>query len=268
MADRSAFSGGDQTYLRDEQYGDGTNLETRMSLHARFGTATTSFPDFAASLVDWPDAGRVLDCGCGTGMFWTNAHTPRTTSLTLVDLSPGMVDEAHRRALENGFTSVEVHEADAQRLPFDDDSFDVVVANHMLYHVPDPGLALDEFARVLTADGVLVASTNGWNHMASLMDSIRTVFGSGTEQLADNFGIVTGRTLLEARFASVTWASYDNELVVDDLDAAVAYATSFPPGDTATAAQLAALRDEFTDRSIDGVLRIVPVTGAFVARQR
>ena len=268
MADRSAFSGGDQTYLRDQQYGDGTNLSTRMSLHARFGTATTSFPDFAASLIDWPDHTRALDCGCGTGMFWTNTHAPRTITLTLVDLSPGMVDEARLRARDNGFAAIESREADVQQLPFEDDSFDVVVANHMLYHVPDPGRALDEFARVLTDDGVLIASTNGRNHMASLMDSIRTVFGTGTESLADNFGIITGRALLEDRFASVEWFAYDNELVVDDLDAAVAYATSFPPGDAASDSQRTALRDEFDDRSIDGVFRIVPVTGAFVARQR
>lgn len=268
MADRSAFSGGDQTYLRDQQYSDGTNLSTRMSLHARFGTATTSFPDFAAALIEWPEGGRALDCGCGTGMFWTNSSAPRTTALTLVDLSRGMVDEALERARDNGFASVLGREADAQKLPFADDSFDVVVANHMLYHVPDPGLALDEFTRVLTDDGVLIASTNGWNHMASLMESIGTVFGTGTEQLADNFGIVTGRGLLEDRFGSVTWTAYDNELVVDDLDAAVAYATSFPPGDGATDGQRAALREEFEDRSINGVFRIVPVTGAFVARQR
>ena len=268
MADRSAFSGGDQAYLRDAQYSDGTNLSTRMSLHARFSTATTSFPDFAASLIEWPARGRALDCGCGTGMFWTNSSAPRDTALTLVDLSPGMVGEATERALANGFSLVDGREADAQALPFEDASFDVVVANHMLYHVPDPGLALDEFARVLTDDGVLIASTNGRNHMASLMDSVRTVFGSGTEQLADNFGIITGRALLEERFGSVTWFAYDNELVVDDLDAAVAYATSFPPGNAATEDQRAALREEFEDRSIDGVFRIVPVTGAFVARQR
>ncbi|MEM7286099.1 MAG: class I SAM-dependent methyltransferase [Actinomycetota bacterium] len=268
MAERSAFSGGDQAYLRSEQYGDGSKLSTRMSLHARFGTAITSFPDFAAALVPWRSGGRALDCGTGTGMFWTNAASPRDTSLTLVDLSPGMVDEATTRARASGFSDVAGREADAQSLPFDDESFDVVVANHMLYHVPDPGRALDEFARVLTDEGVLIASTNGRGHMAELIDAIVAVFGTATEALTDNFGIDTGRPLLERRFGSVTWHDYENELVVDDLDAALAYATSFPPGDAATADQLAGLRSELDRRSREGILRITPVTGAFVARQR
>ena len=79
MAERSAFIGGDQSYLRDEQYGDGSKLSTRMLLHARFGTATTSFPDFAAALVDWAPSTRALDVGTGTGMFWTNTSAPTST---------------------------------------------------------------------------------------------------------------------------------------------------------------------------------------------
>ena len=267
MAERSAFIGGDQSYLRDEQYGDGSKLSTRMSLHARFGTATTSFPDFAATLVDWGPSTRALDVGTGTGMFWTNRSAPRSTRLTLVDLSPGMVAEAVERATSLGFGDVTGREADAQDLPFDDASFDIVVANHMLYHVPDPGLALDEIARVLTADGVLIASTNGRGHMASLTGAIESVFGRAGEGLADNFGIATGRPLLEARFGSVAWHDYDNELVVDDLRAALDYATSFPPGDTANADQRDQLLREFERRSSDGVFRIVPETGAFVAQR-
>ena len=66
---------------------------------------------------------------------------------------------------------------DAQDLPFDDGTFDVVVANHMLYHVPDPRRAAAEFARVLRPGGVLLAATNGPQHLDAVADVSRTALG-------------------------------------------------------------------------------------------
>ena len=66
---RSKFAGGDAQYLRDVQYRDGSNLDVRIALHRRFGTAEIDFADFEAELVEWPHNARVLDCGAGTGRF-------------------------------------------------------------------------------------------------------------------------------------------------------------------------------------------------------
>ena len=63
---------------------------------------------------------------------------PEKLDLTLSDLSPGMVQEAVERCRALPFGSVRGHEADATALPFDDGSFDAVIAMHMLYHVKDP----------------------------------------------------------------------------------------------------------------------------------
>lgn len=264
MAERAPFAGGDQSYLRDVQYGDGSKLDIRVQLHRRFSTATQQFPDFAAGLIDWSDSLDVLECGCGTGAFWDNRLVPKSVSLTLTDLSPGMVAEAVAHAGAAGFADVAGRECDVQSLPFGDASFDVVLANHMLYHVPDPDRAVAELARVVRPGGVLLAGTNGDGHMGAINDAIAEVFGSHGEGLYAVFGIATGEARLREQFRTVVWHAYDNDLIADDAAHVTAYGLSFPPGEHATQDQRAQFAEAVERRFADGKLRIRTRTGAFV----
>ena len=71
--------------------------------------------------------------------------------MTLTDISPAMVDAA-REQLDD-VCGVKFEFADIQNLPYPDASFDVVIANMMLYHVPDIARGLSEVRRVLRRDG-------------------------------------------------------------------------------------------------------------------
>ncbi len=271
MTERSAFSGGDQAYLRNEQYKDGAKLDARVALHRKFSSSKLAFPDFAARLIEWPAKCEVLECGTGTGQFWANDEVPRSASLTLTDLSPGMVREATARASSNGFTQVTPGECDVQNLPFATASFDIVIANHMLYHVPDPDAAIAELARVLRPSGMLMASTNGSGHMAEILDAVAEVFGPTDQSLHEVFGIDSGEARLREQFGAVVWHAYDNDLVVDDLSAALAYALSFPPGESADESQAAEVDDALGRRVVNGRLHIRTRGGVFVcskARRR
>jgi SAM-dependent methyltransferase len=84
--------------------------------------------------------------------------------LTLTDASAAMCEELRR------VPGAVVRRADAADLPFAGESFDLVIANHMLYHLDDPSAALAEFARVLRPGGSLVAAVNGREHMAELRE--------------------------------------------------------------------------------------------------
>ena len=152
MVSESGFAGGDQDYLRDVQYRDSARLAARANLHIKYGTAAMPWFVWVVKQLEWPRAAKVLEVGCGPGWLWVEAppELPSDLELTLTDLSPGMVNEALARVGESGrFRTVQARAADAQELPFEDASFDVAVANHMLYHVPDPGRAIAELARVL-----------------------------------------------------------------------------------------------------------------------
>lgn len=261
---RDAFAGGDQAYLRDKQYHDGSKLDARTELHKQSSTSAVAFADFEAGLTDWAGVGDILECGTGTGRFWDNNAVSRTASLTLTDLSAGMVEEAVARAGSNRFVRVLGQQCDVQDLPFADESFDAAIANHMLYHVPDPDLALAELARVLRPDGVLLAATNARGHMGEMLDTVAEVFGEQRSDIDDVFGMDVGERRLRRQFTSVAWFAYDNDLVVTDVDLAVAYGLSFPPGESATKEQSSAFRDAIERRFVDGEFRIRTRTGAFV----
>ena len=116
----------------------------------------------------------VLDVGCGNGQYLEAVgrcgHRP-----TGLDLSIGMLRSSIgmlHRTDPAVIAPVALINGDAQRLPFADDSFDVVLAPHMLYHVPDVAAAAAEMRRVLRRAGVCVAVTNGVRHIASLREVI------------------------------------------------------------------------------------------------
>ena len=103
----------------------------------------------------WP-YGSALELGCGTGFFLLNLKQAGVLDEGHVtDLSPGMVKVAVRNAESLGF-SVEGRVADAESLPYDDDSFDLVVGHAVLHHIPDLDLAMREVLRVLKPGGRFV----------------------------------------------------------------------------------------------------------------
>ena len=109
-------------------------------------------------ILDLVLAGRskldVLDAGCGTG-FLTFELAARGHRVTGVDFAPAMIAEARRKAAERG-VSVRLEEADAEQLPFAPGSFDLAISRHVLWTLPHPDAAIDEWIRVLRPGGRLV----------------------------------------------------------------------------------------------------------------
>jgi ubiquinone/menaquinone biosynthesis C-methylase UbiE len=126
---------------------------------ADFGHSIRTAAERAAwdRIVDLVLAGRnavdALDAGCGTG-FLSLELAVRGHRVTGVDFAPAMLAEARRKATERG-ASIRFEEADAERLPFGDRSFDIVVSRHVLWTLPHPEAAIDEWKRVLRPGGRL-----------------------------------------------------------------------------------------------------------------
>jgi SAM-dependent methyltransferase len=186
----------------------------------------------------------------------------------LTDQSAGMVRAAVDRSTQRLVAAVGVV-ADAQSLPVRDRVADVVVANHMLYHVPDIARAIAELARVVTPDGVALVSTNGGDHMRELTSILVATFGHGLPDEVSRFGRETGGDLLRASFADVEWHPFADRIACTDPADVVAYMTSFPPGEGATPPQRAALQAgiDAAFAAGAGTFHITKETGTFVARR-
>lgn len=258
----------DAGYLKDQQYRDSSKLALRANLHS-YGRG--DWFEWVAGQVPWPQGGKVLELGCGAGWLWERGAKaiPAKLDLTLSDLSPGMVSEAVARVRGLGREAAG-RAADAAALPFEDRSFDLVLAMHMLYHLSDPAAGAAEIARVLRPGGVAVVATNGRETMAELFALKAAVFGGANrDELIDGFNLENGRPMLAAAFAEVELRIYDDELTIDDPEAVYAYHVSSPPGDRAGPAKQEALRSAIAAsfEAGGGVFRVSKSTGIFVCRK-
>jgi ubiquinone/menaquinone biosynthesis C-methylase UbiE len=131
-----------------QQYATANNLSKRISIHDKYSTNKMGFGNWIVSNYRIDKGMKVLELGCGTGDMWKNRGCliSLCSKLTLSDFSEGML--ATTKCNLGEYDNIEYKVIDIQEIPYEDETFDVVIANMMLYHVPDITKALTEVRRV------------------------------------------------------------------------------------------------------------------------
>ncbi len=198
------------------QYKTAQNLTTRISIHAKYSTNPQPFGDWIVSHYQIPPGAQILELGCGTGDMWADHLNLLTdgATLTLTDFSAGMLETAKANLPQQDNIRFQV--ADIQNIPFPDASFDVVIANMMLYHVPDLHRGLCEVRRVLKPGGTFYCATFGQHGINEyICDLLRDLNVTG--KLVDSFTLQNGGDSLKSHFDSVTRLDREDGLAITDI---------------------------------------------------
>lgn len=257
----------DQDYLRQRQYGASNNLQARMSIHQRFSSNSYGWMGWVMDHLHLQAGMRVLELGCGTAALWRENlnRLPDHIEVTLSDYSSGMFASARGELADDPrFRFLQV---DAQAIPFVAQSFDLVVANHMLYHVPDISRALKEIRRVLKPGGHLAAATNGEGHLAELHQLLSGLAETPiTSGAVARFGLQNGDARLAEVFPQRELFIYPDSLWVTEAEPLIAYIRSMWWVEGWDEAQHFRLEQEITRRMKEqGGISIQKSTGLFWA---
>lgn len=248
------------------QYRDKRNLDARIALHQGFSTAPRDFHLWVFDHFDLQHSADILELGCGTGALWqkNRERIPASWRLTFSDFSFGMLQTMQSLSIPTNSLCIQL---DAQEIPLRDGTFDAVVADHMLYHVPNLSRALSEVRRVLRVGGKLYAATNGDAHMRECFALIADLTNIETPRLPLSFTLENGAAQLEKDFASVERFDFEDGLNVTEVEPIVRYVQSVWVGKEWIGAGCEInLRRAISERiARDGVFRITKSTGLFVA---
>lgn len=259
------------------QYQTTDALQARIALHKRFSTAASSWTVWLFDQLPFSGRGCLLEVGCGPGDLWVeNRHRlPTGWTFYLSDLHAAMLHQARQRLgrLENW----EYVLADAQAVPFERAEFDLVVANHMLYHVADLDQTLAELARVLKEGAFLVAATNGSSHMLELRQLMSRFLpelwftdNSGLNpEWSSGFTLENGFQQAAPYFEKLEVLSQPNSLRVTELEPLMDYIRSQFHGRLAVGQEeLKPMRD-YLEATIAarGAFEITKQAGCIIARK-
>src|SRR5258708_40234221 len=252
------------------QYATSANLAARIALHQRCSTNPYGLQRWVFDRLELVAREKVLEIACGTGSLWRENldRLPPGLRLFLSDLSMSML-ETTGKVLDYAGPAARFIACALPDLPFEDESFDLVVANHMLYHVADRPRGLGEIRRVLRPGGSLFAATSGVKHLDEIKGLMRAL-GIDAADVSASFTLENGEDQLRPVFGDIRRDVYADSLRVTDPELLMDYIASVGPDAAETVAERRGeLRSAIeAGTKPDGAFHVVKSTGAFVARKR
>lgn len=256
-------------------YPDAAALDGRVQLHEQCSTNSYGWQRWVMDHVRPSLKGKVLEVGSGPGYLWTENASRLLADIQLVlsDRSAGMLADARLRLQQSGVPADWV-ECDVVSLPFQDGGFDLALANHMLFLIDDPGIAVSELIRVLRPGTMLFATTNHRDHLQELFELFGEIapehFGhweqGDTLLRRMRFNFVSGAELLVPYCDEVRLVTYEDGLQIDRAEILLPWIKHWakPEMDVAGMDRMLQILSQRIGQA--GVLRIRKNSGMFIAR--
>lgn len=212
-----------------EQYKSDKNLNIRSNLHS-YNINKIDFDKWCFDQINFPSNARVLELGCGTGKFWlkNKENIDKSLDITLSDFSKSMIKIAKDKLKEVDY-KFKYEEINMENIPYEDNSFDVVIAEHMIYFAPNVEKALSEIRRVLKKGGVLYASANSCETMAELnklVEKFDSSLGIDNNGYSTRFELENGEGILKEHFNKVEIEILEGKIIVNQAEPVVSYKAS------------------------------------------
>jgi ubiquinone/menaquinone biosynthesis C-methylase UbiE len=217
--------------LNGSQYSSPKKYEARIYLHRKFTTGHNSKYKWIFDQFPKQENLNVLELGCGTGVFWlaNRDNIVKSWSIILSDYSEGMLETA-RNNLSNLSYNFKYEMVNAEDIQYSDKTFDLILANNMLYHIQNRDAAIHTISRILKDDGVFIASTMGKNDLSEMHNHLYTFLESKNSKFRFReypFSLDNGMEQLNKYFKNVLLKKHDNKLAVTEADAIINYYLSF-----------------------------------------
>lgn len=246
----------------ERQYKTSENLNTRIFIHEKYSTNKVPFGEWIVSHYEIAPGAKILELGCGTGSMWAeNLHLlSGGAKLTLTDISEGMLETAKKNLSCENITFQQV---DIQNIPYSQNTFDVVIANMMLYHVPDLHKGLSEVRRVLKPGGKFYCATYGVHGIMEYVTNLlhdMNVRG----QIGTSFTLQNGTESLGQHFETVLRFDREDGLAITNIDDFADYIYSMPSLTNMENVPRPVLLAELQHRRKDGVLFVPKEYGMFI----
>jgi len=211
------------------QYQNASNISARIKLHRDYAVNKQGWFPWIYEQCRFGSGMQVLELGCGDGALWKEnfQKIPSGMHIVLSDISEGMLRDTRRQLeqlaeqdnhmlLEDVF---EFKSFDCHEIPYEDASFDYVIANHVLFYCENLDKVLAEVKRVLKPQGVFICSSYGSRHMKEITDLVQGFNASislAADKLYERFGLENGEELLKPYFQNVECRMYEDSLLVDE----------------------------------------------------
>lgn len=252
------------------QYKNATNISARIRLHRDYSINKEGWFHWLFNNLELKPGMKILELGAGNGVLWSQNldKLPANSTIILSDISEGILADAKSEIGNRPEFQYAVF--DAEKIPFADNTFNLVIANHMLFYCENIPEALKEVRRVLKPGGVFDCSTYSKRHMHEITDLVQS-FNSNivlsSTNLYERFGLDNGEEKLSPFFKDIEKHKYDDGIEISESMPIISYILSCHGNQNALLLDHYQDFKQYVDEKVEDGFYITKDVGFFSARK-